>query len=253
MKNVTLSNVNLGEFSKFIGTLSSLSKGKSVYFVIDNDAVYSDSYIESRTLIKSLRYSLADFCENESINDTIKFTFFSGKKIKDALSYLNGDNLSIEVAYDEYDDSNYCSSITLSDGLLNITLNGADPGLVAFANVPQDVIGDLTSVEDANSQFRITTSELTQIKSLLKLDANEHITFVVEADSVYVKSNGSFNRAIEGTNLEVKSTGEYPISKELIPLIENDIYDVYSLEDQLIMKSIDGKNVNVISLVDLVD
>lgn len=253
MKNVTLSNVNLGEFSKFIGTLASLSKGKSVYFVIDNDSVYSDSYIESKTLIKSLRYALADFCENESIDDTIKFTFFSGKKIKDALSYLNGDNLSIEVSYDEYDGENYCSTVTLTDGLLNITLNGANPGLVEFANVPKEVIGDLTSVESANSQFRITTSELTQIKSLLKLDTNEHITFVVESDSVYVKSDGSFNRAIEGTNLEVTTTGEYPISKELIPLLENDIYDVYPLDDQLIMKSIDGKNVNVISLVDLVD
>ena len=253
MKKVTLKNVNLGEFSKFISTLSSLSKGKSVYFTIDNDSVYSDSYIETRTLIKSLRFNLSDFCENETIDNTIKFTFFSGKKVKDALSYLREDSLSIIVSYDEYDGENYCSYITLTDGILKITLNGANPGLVEFANVPKEVIGDLISVDNAHSNFRITTSELTQIKSLLKLDTNEHITFVVESDSVYIKSEGSFNRAIEGTNLEVTSNGEYPVSKDLIPMLENDIYDVYPQDDQIIMKSIDGKIVNVVSLVDLTE
>ena len=253
MKNVTLEGLNLGEFSKFISTLASLSKGKSVYFAIDNDSVYSDSYIESKTLIKSLRYSLTDFCDNESINDAIKFTFFSGKKIKDALSFLNGDTLSLSIDYDNYDGDNYCSSVTLSDGVLNIQLNGANPNLVVFANVPKEVIGDLTSTENANSRFRITSTELAQIKSLLKLDTNNHVTFVVEADDVHIKSDGSFNRALEGTNLEVTTTGEYPISKELIPLLENDIYDVYPMDNNLILKSIDGKTVNVVSLVDLVE
>ena len=253
MKKVELSGVNAASFTKFIGMLSKLSQSSTVYFVLDKTSVASDSFIESKSLIKSLRFNMADFFEEDSVEDTIKCTFYSGKKLKDAFSYLNGTDVKVTIEYDQYEDDFFCSKFIITDGKLTITLNGGDPALIEFASVPQAAIDKLTDVSTATNSFQITSNELKQIKSLEKLDANPFVTISIKGGSIKVKSKNSFEIDINDNMDQVVTDGDYKVDKALLALVEDETYSAYTLEDRIILRSVDEKITNVVALTDTVD
>jgi len=253
MKKVELSGVNAVNFTKFIGMLSKLSPASTVYFVLDKGSVSSDSFIESKSLIKSLRFDMVDFFEEDSVEDTIKCTFYSGKKLKDAFSYLNGTDIKVTINYEQYEDDYFCSQFIITDGKLSITLNGGDPALIEFASVPQSAIDKLTNVDSASNSFQITSNELRQIKSLEKFDTNPFVTISINGGSIKVKSRNSFEIDINDNMDQVVTDGDYKIDKALLALVEDETYSAYTLEDRVILKSVDEKITNVVALTDTVD
>ena len=252
MKKVELTKVNVAEFTKFIGMLAKLSTASTIYFTIDNDKVLSDSYIDSKSLIKSLRYNLVDFFEEENINETIKCTFYSGKKLATAFSYLNGNDIRITIECNEYDGDLFGSKFIITDGKLSITLKGSDPALIEFVSVPQNAIDKLTNVDGAENCFQITSGEMKQIKSLEKLDTNPYLNFSING-SVKVKSENSFEIDINDNMDQVATEGEYKVDKTLLALVEDETYSAYTFADKLILKSVDEKITNIVALTDTVD
>ena len=252
MKKVELTGVNVTEFTKFIGMLAKLSSASTVYFTIDNDQIISDSYIESKSLIKSLRYKLSDFFEEDTINSVVKCTFYSGKKLADAFSYLNGNDIRITIDYNEYETENFATRFIITDGKLKVTLKGGDPALIEFVSVPQKSIDTLTNCDSAGNSFQITSNELKQIKSLEKFDTNPYITFSING-SIKVKSENSFEIDINDNMDQVATKGEYKVDKTLMALVENETYSAYTFDDKIILKSVDEKIINVVALTDTVD
>ena len=250
MKKVELTGVNIAAFTKFIGMLAKLSPSSTIYFVLDKDSVQSDSFIESKSLIKSLRFSMTDFFENEEVPGTIKCTFYSGKKLKEAFSYLNSNNVKIDAYYDEYDGELFCTKFDITDGKLNLTLNCSDPALIEFASVPQKAIDSLTDVDTATNAFQITANELKQIKGLEKFDTNPYVTVSING-SIKVKSKNSFEIDINDNMDQVRENGEFHIDKALLALVEDETYSAWTLEDRIILRSVDEKITNVVALTDL--
>lgn len=252
MKKVKLTGVNVTNFTKFIGTLANLSQASTIYFTIDGDKVISDSYIESKSLIKSLRYNLTDFFEESDIDATVKCTFYSGRKLASAFSYLKGTNITVTIECAEYDGDTFCSKFTITDGKLRITLKGSDPALIEFVSVPGDAISKLTNCDNAQNAFQINANELKQIKSMEKFDTNPYITFIID-DHIKVSSDNSFEIEINDNLDQVNTKGEYKVDKSLLALVEEDTYSAYTFEDKIILKSVDGKITNVVALTDTVD
>lgn len=255
MKKLELSGVNALNFTKFIGMLANLSPSSTVYFILDKGDVISDSFIESKSLIKSLRYNMTDFFHEDITENTIKCTFYSGKKLIDAFSYLNGTDIKVTINYDKYEEDYFCSQFIITDGKLNITLNGGDPALIEFASVPAKAIKSLTNIEDATNSFQINANEIKQIKSLQKFDTNSFVSVTIDSSTgkVKVKSKNSFEIDINSDSDSIKSSGEYKIDKQLLSLVETENYSAYTLEDRIILVSLDNKITNVVALTDTVE
>lgn len=251
MKTVNLSGVNVKEFKEFIGMLAKLSQATTVYFTIDNDKIVSDSYIESKSLIKSLRYDLVDFFDESSIEGVVKCTFYSGKKLKDALDYFQGSATDITIECNEYDGETFASKFTISDGKLSITLKGSDPALIEFVSVPSDAIKQLTSCDSAENAFQITAADMKRVKSLEGLDSNPYLNFAING-SVKVISDNSFDIDLNDNMDQISKKGDYKVDKSLLSLVEDETYSVYAFPEKLILKSVDEKITNVVALTDTV-
>lgn len=251
MKKLELTGVNIANFTKFLSMLTKLSPSSTIYFILDKNTVISDSFIESKSLIKSLRFSMSDFFAEDEIKDTIKFTFYSGKKLKEAFSYLNGSNIRITVNYDTYEGEYFCTQLNISDGKLKLNIDCSDPSLIEFASVPQAAINKLSDVESATNSFRLNVNELKQLKDLEKFDTNPYVTLSING-SIKIKSRNSFEIDINDDMENAKNAGEFNIDKQLLALVEDETYTAYTLEDRLILKSVDDKITNIVALTDTI-
>jgi hypothetical protein len=250
MKKVALKNLNLTNFSNFVGTLIPLNEASTIYFNIDSDRIYTDSHNDSGTIIKSISRNISTIAEKNNIEEKIKLCFYDGKKVLKALSFLNGNTVDCVIGYQEVDGENYAETLKIVGSKMNITLDAADPELIEFANVPEDAIQDVKSVDSADCSFTITGSELLQIQKLCDFDNSSELTFSVNG-SVKVGTENSFEIKIdenfEGLNGQEKV---YKIDKDLFKLIDQGTYKVYPIgqDYRIIFKSEESATDIVVTL-----
>ena len=84
--------------------------------------------------IKSISKGIDTMVEKHNIKDKIKMSFYDGKKVLKAFSFLNGNTADCVISYQEVDGENYAETLKIVSPKMNITLDAADPSLIEFAN-----------------------------------------------------------------------------------------------------------------------
>ena len=253
MKKVVLKKVDLVKFKDFIDSLVPLSDAGTVYFKLTPEGLVTDSHNEAGNIIKSIKTSLGEICEESDISTfgkTIKLCFYEGKKVLKAFSFLSGNEINCEITFVEYEGEYYSEKLKISSPKVSITLDGADPSLFEFENVPEDAMESIkNSYLDADCSFRISANEIMQIQKFCDFDTNEDITFSVNGE-VKVISDDSFDFSIADDFEGVENPRNYKLSKELFNLIDTTSYKVYPIadEDRMIFKAEDNSIDIVVTL-----
>tara|TARA_R110000796_G_scaffold153583_3_gene270158 strand:+ start:1856 stop:2638 length:783 start_codon:yes stop_codon:yes gene_type:complete len=235
MKKVVLKKVDLVKFNSFIDTLTPLNETGTIYFKIDDKEISTDSHNPSGTIIKSLRASIGELCEEsnlDKVGEPIKLCFYEGKKVKKALSFLSGNEINCEITFAEMEGELYAETMTVSSPKVSIKLDAADPTLFEYANVPEDAIAKVKDTSGADCNFRMTANEVLQIQKFFELDNNEEFEFQVNG-KVQASSDGDWQQTISDDfeGLEGGGLNTYKISQDLFKLLDQKSYLVYPIMD----------------------
>ena len=179
MKKVALKNVNLTGFSDFIGTLIPLTEASTIYFIIDQERIYTDSHNDSGTIIKSISKDINKITEKHNVTEKIKLCFYDGKRLLKAFSFLNGNTVDCVIGYTEVDGENFAQVLKIVGSKITITLDAADPSLIEFANVPEESIAEVKGTNNADCSFNTSRSELIQVQKLCEFGNKSEITINV--------------------------------------------------------------------------
>lgn len=230
MSKIILKDVNLSNFSSFIGALTPLNEASTVYFTIDKDGVRTDSHNDSGTIIKSVNVPLSEICESSNLDKVeggVRVCFYDGKKVLKAFGFLGDSKVNCEFKFAELEGENYAQSCKIASAKMNLSIDAADPSLIEFANVPEDAIENVKDVSGADCNFKLNSEELSQIQKLCDFDTNSEITFYVNG-SVKVGTEDSFEISVdEDFEGNEGNATNYNIDRELFKLIDSDNYQVY--------------------------
>lgn len=246
MKKVELKKLDLTEFSNFISKLTPLNESGTIYFSMDNKSLFTDSHNDSKSIVKSIKKDLDIITGSHNITERIKFCFYDGKKVLKAFSFLNGNEVNCTVIYDTVDGEYFAQSVKVFTNRMSITLDAADPSLIEFANVPDEVIDELKSTAHADCNFNMTQGDVLQISKLLDFDNNTEI-FIKVSNDVKIGSGSSFEISVDEEFTGLVNEKIYRIDKELFRLVDVSAYIVYpDFDNSRIIFNTHDKNTSIV-------
>ncbi len=259
MKKVVLKTVDLVKFNNFIDSLIPLSDSSTIYFKLDKNGLSTDAHNDSGTIIKSMRTSITQICGEsniDSIDKPIKLCFYDGKKVKKAFSFLSGNEIKCEINFTELEGEYFAETMKVSSPKIALTLDGADPTLFEFANVPEEAIEQVKDTSDADCNFRLTSNEILQIQKFMDFDSSDEVEFKVNGQ-VKVCSEDSYEIAVADDfgGLGTGRENSYKVAKELFQKLDINSYVVYPIIDdsKIIFEAEDNTMEVVITLHEDID
>ena len=249
MKKVVLKNLNLNSINTLLDILIPLSDSGTVYFKVSDKGIFTDSHNSSGTIIKSVKMMSGKvFSDATGLTEKpIKMSFYDGKKVKNALSFLTGSDITATLDVTEMDNELYAESMTINTPKVKFKLRAADPSLIEFANVPEESMSSVFDTESTDLSFNLTVNEISQIKKICVLDRSDEISIVVEkGDIIVTGSDDSFSISLDA-KADENINNTYRVDKELFNLIDINNYTVYaSLEDSKLILISELKDCDIV-------
>lgn len=253
MNKITLKTVDLVKFNNFVDSLIPLSDSGTIYFKLDKKGLSTDAHNESGTIVKSITLELSKLCGESNVSNLekpIKLCFYDGNKVKKAFSFLSGNEISMEITFEEYEGELYAQVMKISSPKISINLDAADPSLFEFANVPEDAIENLKNTENSDCKFRISANEILNIKKFMDFDSNSSIKIKI-ADTVKICSDKVYEIDIDDSFEGISGKQKiYKVDKKLFKLLDVNTYDVYpsTENDIIVFVSIDNLTTTILTL-----
>jgi hypothetical protein len=242
---VKIKKVSVPHFSGLIKKM--LLMDSSLYININSERVWSSVYTPTKDVVKNYSLNTQDvFQFDDSINETIKLSFFSGQRLLNCIGFFDPHHLSMELSTfkDEDEGVYYADKVVLRDQKLKIDIFCQDISL-GFTSMTDDQVKRAFDESTSIFQFQFGKDDFSKISSLFTMDKSELFQISGESDGVHIKTD-AFDIVVDDN--QSLSGIQKQTFKSFFDKLDKENYNIHVCENKLILKSQESETLIALNL-----
>lgn len=257
-KKITFKGQSIKSFSNWLKKFETINKS----ILLEIDETFQEFIAKTFNAEKSVvKFSILSFNEasfdvsNVSTNNSrIKIGIYDIKSLNKVLEQFSESEFLLTFNYAELNNKEGLpeltgSTIIVQNEILKIKVDCSS--LKIFNYLPDDVFHNVVcDTQETGIEFELTKENIARIVSLSNLEKEfKHLVFSNEKDKEKLFVKGETFELELSISKDIESS--LPILKEQFYSLDQDNYSVKIGEDRMILKSLEGNNITVISEADI--
>ena len=180
---------SVNNFISFLKRFSTVEK--ALLFELTPDNILAKSHTPDRSTIKYSKLQLNEVFDGTCPSDLLKIAILDINKVINVFKHFNqGDEIFLDIAYDDVNDETIAFSLKFYTKSLKITMSCADP--ITFTYVSGEALKRIIkSVADEKIlEFPFTRSSFEKIESLCSIDSGDDLLKIKVSDQGKVVFKG---------------------------------------------------------------